>query len=674
MAEIVLNEKSMTDLGQRLSSLWDIHKNDRKAAEEKWLQNLRQFRGIYDPEILSKIPTDRSKAYPKLTRWKIIGTVARLMQMLFPQTEKNYGLSPSALPNLSVSQLQTVLNELVAKKAAAQGVTPAEVVCKDEEIEQAIYEFAKKKAERMELKLDDDLGEMEFVTLARRVVFSAVLYNIGILKGPMHLEYKVRTWQKDPQLGYKAIETTKLRPVFEFLPVWAYYPDMTATGIDKQDGYFERHIMLRSEVEELGTRPDFLKDQVDGWLAKNPNGNHTPEHWETALKQEKKSDRNTADDPAGRKYVVLRYYGDVTGEELAGAGVSIPEQDRKKTYKGDLWMIEKTVLKCKIAMAGGDIKQAHVFVFEDDDLSLLGNGLCDTLRDSQLSICESSRMALDEASVGGENLEVNVDLLAPGESTDIRSHRVWRREGEGAEAQTPAVRAITRQHRLPELINLVNMFMEYANQESGLPPQSVGDVSQGGSEALRTQRNASMFLGAASLPLRDTVRNYDRFTISAMGALVKWNMKFDANDSRDGDFEVIARGSTSLIAKEILSQSLDEFALTLTPEERLHLNTRKVLEARAKARDIPVAELFRPVEEAEAAIKSMQEAQAKTAQVNDQLVAAKVRQALADAAKKVSEAKATDTKAGVEAIQLLMEALSNGDGSNKSDEGGTASA
>jgi len=659
--ELVLNEEKLMTLGQRLFGTWETHKKDRLAAENRWLQNLRQFRGIYDPEILKMIPNDRSKAYPKVTRWKLIGTVARLMQMLFPQTEKNYGLKPSPMPNLSIAQLQEVLDDVVAKKAKAEQIEEKDVVCKDEDIEQAIFEYAKHKAGRMELKLDDDMQEMEYITLARKVVFSACLYNIGVLKGPMHKRYKVRTWKKDLNTGrYVAQEVDKVKPLLEFLPVWNYYPDMSAKSLDHQDGQFERHVMTRRQVEELAERPDFLQAPIKAWLAAHTTGNHIPEHWETELAKEPKGDKNNVNQGDGRKYVVIAYWGDITGHDLAAAGNAIAEADLGKTYHGNVWMIDNSVIKAKVSLMKGEVREHHVFVFEEDDLSLLGNGQCDTLRDSQLSICESARMALDEASVGGENLEVNIDMLTPGHNTDQRSYKVWKREGEGAVAGYPAVRPVQRQNRLSELMNMVQMFLEFANNESGLPPPSMGDVSGGGSEALRTQGGASMFLGAASLPIRDTVRNFDSFTISVITALVKWNMRFDPADSRDGDFDCIARGSTSLIAKEVLAQSLDVFSTTLTDEERAHVKTRKLLEARAKARDIPTEELFESEETANANIAALRQSQQKTQDAALEEMTATVQEKIANAIKRVAEAKKADASVTIDTMAIILEALTNG--------------
>jgi hypothetical protein len=219
---------------------------------------------------------------------------------------------------------------------------------------------------------------------------------------------------------------------------------------------------------------------------------------------------------------------------------------------------------------------------------------------------------------------------------------------------------------------MVRMFREFADSESGLPPPSLGDTSGGGSEALRTSKNASMFLGAAALPIRDTVRNFDSFTISVMGALVKWNMRYDPNESRDGDFDVIARGSTSLIAKEVQGQQLDLFSTSLTDEERAHIKTRKLLEAKAKAHDIPTEELFETLEDAEQKIARAQAAQQRVVELQGDEIEAKVNDLMASAFKKVLEGQAAKTGATVEVVQTILEGLTNngkGSGTGTTAEG-----
>lgn len=657
----IIDEEKLNALGARLFSMFSTYKTDRRAIEQRWMRNLYQVRGIYDPEVLNMIPADRSKAYPKMTAWMVRGTVARLMQMLFPQTEKNYGVRASPLPDLSTQQLQHVLDSLVAAKA--QDGDPSQVQLSDDEIEKGIREFAVGKAEAMETKIDDDLQEMEFVTLARKVVRSAAIYNIGVLEGPFHEKVKARTWQRDTNTGrYIAVEIDKYKPLYEFCPVWEYYPDLTAPDVTRQDGSFRRRIMTRAEVEGLASRADFLPDRVLDYLAKNTSGNYSAEWWESVMKGEPKSAQASVSHKESRKYEVLSYWGAVTGRELRSAGVTVADSDLGRSFNANVWMIGDLVIKAKLAPLGGDVRNFHIFVFEDDDLSILGNGLCDTLRDSQLSLCETVRAILDNVSVVGPMAEVNTDMLTPGQSHSISKHKTWFRESNGGQSDAiPAVRNVTIDSHVHELLPLAQMFLGFADKESGLPPASLGDTSGGGSEALRTQRNASMFLGAAALPVRDTVRNYDTFTISLISSLVAWNAKYDPNPSRDGDHNIIARGSTSLIAKEVLAQSLAEFKQTLTPDELPHVKTRALLIERAKANDIPIDELMEDEDKANEIIQQNAQAQAQAQQAQTELIAAQVKQALAIALQ--NEAKAASEQAGIglSAMQTILDAINKGD-------------
>lgn len=656
----ILDEAGLNALGQRIFGMWPTHVTDRKQIEERWLKNLFQVRKIYDPEVAAMIPADRSKAYPGMTAWMVRGTIARLMQMLWPQTEKNYGVRASPLPDVTTEQLQSILDALVAAKA--QGGDPAAVELTSEEIEKGIREFAKGKAENMERKVDDDLQEMEFITLARKVVRSATIYNVGILTGPFHIKGKARTWQKDINTGkYTALEVDKFKPLFEFLPVWNHYPDMTATDLTKQDGNFDRHIMTRVEVEELAQRPDFIAGRITKYLERNASGNYKAQWWESVMKGEPKSAQGTTQGKESRKYEVLSYWGHVTGRELRSAGVTVPDAHLGNSFRSNVWMIDSVVIKAKLAPLGEAISHHHYFVFEDDDLSILGNGLCDTLRDSQMSLNETVRAALDNASVIGPMAEINTDMLAPGQNHAISKHKSWLRESNGGQSDAiPAVRNINIDSHLSDLLPLVQLFLSFGDKESGLPPASLGDTSGGGSEALRTQRNASMFLGAAALPVRDTVRNYDTFTISIISALVAWNRKYAADPSRDGDHNIIARGSTSLIAKEVLAQSLAEFKTTLTPDELPHIKTRALLIERAKANDIPVDDLMEDEDKAQQIIERNAQQQAAMAQGQMDLVAAQVKEVLTSALANEAKAASDQAAVGTTVLQTIIDAINTG--------------
>ena len=132
------------------------------------------------------------------------------------------------------------------------------------------------------------------------------------------------------------------------------------------------------------------------------------------------------------------------------------------------------------------------------------------------------------------------------------------------------------------------------------------------SEPMRTAAGASMLRGDAALPFKDIIRNFDIFTQSVINSLVQFNRKFNPDLAPEGDYNVIARGATSLIAKEVRGMQVDQLAATLTPAEAMHIDERKLIEARVKVRDL--GDLLVPPDEA----KRRQAQQAQQQQVMQQ--------------------------------------------------------
>lgn len=651
----VLDAEAMSRFGVTVFGRFEQYKKDRYATEMQWLRNLRQFRGIYDPDIERRIPVDQSKAYPKITRIKVIGTVARLMEMLFPQTEKNWGCQESPLPDLSKADLQHVL-DILTQEAQAAGQDPSTI--DDDKIEAGIKSFAKAKAEKMSLEMEDQLDEMEYITLARKVIFSAVLYSAGVLKGPMVQQRKCRTWTRDGLNGaLKATEVEAFMPFYEFASIWDWYPDMSAKTFKQMDGSFFRHIMSRNQVAELGKRPDFFKEEVTAYLAGNPSGNYKELYWETELRT--RGDRRNLTDLSGRKYEVWEWWGFASGHDLKACGVAVEGDKLAAEYEVSIWGIGQKIIKCRMNPYNAKIRPHHVFVYEEDDLNLLGVGVPSIMRDSALAIGEAARMLLDNASVVcGPILELNQDLLTPGQNLDVHAFKVFLREGAGVEANYPAIREIKVDGHLTELKGVIELFMNFADTETALPPASLGDVSGGGSEALRTQANMSMLMGAAALPIRDTVRNFDHFTTSFVSSLYYWNMQFNSDETIKGDFTVIARGSTSLIAKEVRANHLDQFAATLTPEERVYLSTEKVLTERMKVRDLSL-DLLEDKDVVKQKLAEQAQNAAAQAQQQSDMIRSEIRGNIATAFKDFALALKANTSAGVDTFNSIVEAIAN---------------
>ena len=174
-----------------------------------------------------------------------------------------------------------------------------------------------------------------------------------------------------------------------------------------------------------------------------------------------------------------------------------------------------------------------------------------------------------------------------------------------------------------------------------------------------------MLRGDAALPFKDIVRNYDSFTQSVIMSMVQFNRQFNPGLAPEGDYNVIARGATSLIAKEVRGMQVDQLAVTLTPEERDHVDERKFIEARFAVRDMTSLMVSADEAERRKAARAQQMQQQQDQQ--NQMIAAEVRKTLAEAFKNITQGQknsaAADAQALTAAINLLQQGLMpNGDG------------
>lgn len=661
-----ISSTELKQLGFNLDKLFKQYVSDRRIAELKWLRNLRQYLGIYDPEIEKELSPTRSKAYPRITRVKCISMLSRVMNLMFPGNERNWELRASPSADMDPQDVMQAI-QMAIKQQQDAGLEPK---MDEEMLQDAVQRMADERANTLTTFIDDQLQElggdqtMDYVSLNRQVLKSGILYGLGVLRGPFVRANTLATWTIDrATMQPMPMIKTKYKPMYEFLPIWDFYPDMSAKTLHSMDGYFTRVVMSRAQVRALANRPDFFADVVKKYLNRNAIGNYRAQPFETELRamgvkvnvNEMKSETH--------KYEIIVWNGPVSGQYLQMAGVDVPEDKLADDIEAEVWMIDGNVIKADMnawRKLGVDVKTIHTFLFDEDDTAPIGNGLPNIMRDSQMSIAASTRMLLDNASVTcGPNMELNTDLLRPDQDlTSVSAYKLWYREGMGPDAQMPAIRNVPIDGHMPELLKIIETFMKFSDLETFVGPATGGDMERGFSEPMRTAAGASMLRGDAALPFKDIVRNFDSFTQSVIQSIVQFNRKFNPDDAPAGDYNVIARGATSLIAKEIRGIQVDQLAATLRPEEMVHVDERKLVEARFNVRDM--GNLLVPADEAKRRQAANAQRQQEMEDQQKEKIAAEVRKTLSDAFKNIAQGQKNSANADAVSVKSALELLEKG--------------
>lgn len=657
--ELNLDTTRLKALGEKLRRRFSEYDKSRNTVEEQWIKNVRQYVGEYDPKITQHLKPEQSRAYPRITRVKVLSIVARLHALLFPAGESNWGIEASPMPILPSDKLAKILMDWVAQN-------PDKPATQDE-MDRVVKLAADDIAERMQTVINDQLSDagntssVDYQDLVRDVIFSGALYGCGVLKGPMTIQELGSQIVVDENGVPQVVEQPLYRPYFEFVSLWDYYPDFSAKSFAQQDSEFQRHIYARHTLKDLAGRPDFLGDQINMYLREHTSGNYQKKNYEQQLDQIS-DDKQQTQPGEGKKFELIEFWGTVTGHDLRAAGVEVPDSSLDKDAWACVWMIDDTVIKVAKNPYPEGVAMYHQFVFEKDEVNLTGSGLPHIMRDSQMGVSSFTRMLVDNAAtVCGPNVEVDIDqLLASKSNFTIAPFNVYVKDNPNPNGAR-AVQSISFDSHMPELTGAIQLMREFADAETFVGPMTGGDFENAPSEALRTQGNMSMALASSALPFKDIVRNFDRFTKSVIHALVQWNLIYhERRDELNGDLRPIPKGASSLMAKEVRAVALDRFASTLTPEDRIYINEEELLKERMQVNDLPLTSLMAAPEEVQrrkdAAAQQAQNLQAQ----NDAMFQANLRTLQTEALKDMAQAQKNMDTGDAVTFRALLEAIKEG--------------
>lgn len=575
-------------LASRMVTEFNQDRTDREPLERRWLEDYRMYMGELDPETAQRIKKGKSRLYINKAKVKTDTVEARLMDILFPRAgDRNWEIKATPEP-----QLEKRFMDVIAAVRQAYGEEKALFYLRQE---------ADKRATAMANVMADQLAEspdrVAYRATTREVVRSGCIYGMGIHKGPLvdqrtRKVWKLKTITDTAQDGTRTMRESwvldqspaELRPYFRSVPIWNFYWDMSAKKLSDCRRCWEEYLMCYGDVVDLAEQAGFDKARILEYLAQHKEGDASERQYEISLREI--GDRNT-EKPKQDRFRVLERYGWLRGDELAACGVDLGEDPEQQDYFCNIWLLGEKIIKAVRSPIRGVEFPFQIFAINKNESGLCGLGVPRLYRHAQLGLNAMYRAMMDNARLSYAPI-IGVNKLAFGQTEktdDLHGGQIL--EFEDDRDIKNAIAFFQGQSHTNDYLALLKVFNDDGD-ELTVPRWVHGDGNV--SDAAKTLGGLSMLMSAMSINLAEMVKTFDDdVTAPFITALYFWNMDFNPRREIMGDYNVVATGATSLMAKEVQSQRLLQFLQLVMSNQELSTmaNMQEILRQIAVAMQIP---------------------------------------------------------------------------------------
>ncbi|WPJ21786.1 portal protein [Pseudoalteromonas phage vB_Pun_Y3] len=538
--------------------------NDRAEIDRRMVEDLKNYHGKMDIETISALrEAKRSHPFIKLTRAKTNAGESQLVDLLFPNDDKNYGIKPTPMPELS-KQLDdetpvTIEGEQYQDQEGNM-ITQADLAGRE-------IENAKERCESMELAIDDQLIETKYNAKSRQAIHDACVVGTGVLKGPVVMG-KLDKAYIEVNGSFQLELRESFTPGVEVVRPWDFFPDLSASEISEAEYTFERRYMSRQAIGELPKRKGFNASNVKRVLKMTAQQTqHTTSYQDDVRKLAGLSD--TINDS---RYETWEYHGPIDNDVLIEVGaIELPEDEAEALAMIDELSGEETM--ATVFYCGGIVMGARVhlmtyegympyrvFNWEPDDSSIFGYGIPRMVRDEQGILNTAWRMILDNGAItSGPQIGLNKKHVVPADGDwTITPFKQWNMIGQVDDVRKVFTTVEFSSH-LNELQGIYQTARVLFDEVSGVPMLQQGEQGQ----ATQTLGGMSMLMNAANTVRRNQVKDWDdNITEPMISDFYHWNMSYNEDNSIKGDFQVDARGTSALLVKETQAQAISNFIAT----------------------------------------------------------------------------------------------------------------
>ena len=634
--------KSLTLEGEQQRNLIGIIKGRfaqaetaRETDERRWLQAYENYRGLYNKSIKFR-DSEKSRVFVKITKTKVLAAFGQLVDVIFGTGKFPIGINETKIPegetniahldvNNPTPSIETTVGELPDDignridnpydvgyegdgKVLKAGATLQNGIF-EETLEEQAREAnilkdgvsynptelelnpAQRAARRMEKLIHDQIDESNGSSEIRNALLESALLGTGIVKGPFNFNKKLHKWDvtENGEREYNPLEVRV--PRIEFVSCWDFYPDPSGTTMDECEYVVHRHKMNRSQLRQLRNMPYFDEDAIREAI--QMGANYVEKDYEYAIK-----DDNRAEEDYQTNFEVLEYWGIMDAEYAREVGIELSDKiDDLDEVQINAWICGDKLLRAVINPFTPYRIPYHAFPYERNPYNFFGIGIAENMDDSQQIMNGHARMAIDNLAMSGSLVfDVDESALVGGQSMEIYPGKIFRRQA-GMPGQ--AIHGLKFPNTSQENLMMFDKFRQLADEQTGIPSYSHGQT--GVQSMTRTASGMSMLLGASSLNIKTVIKNLDDFLLKPLGeSYFQWNMQFHEGElDIEGDLEVKATGTNSLMQKEVRSQRLTMFLQTAqSPAIAPFVKISKLVSELAYSLDLDPDEILNDPEEA----------------------------------------------------------------------------
>lgn len=589
-------------LARDLHQEWSRRKEARREIEQEWIAALEAIKGEHDADTLSRMAENGqlSRIYVKVTLTKVNAAYSRLIDLLFSQVDSFWDIVPSPMATLPKAV------KLVVKKQAKQMATvqamqapiPAEAKSQMvaqlegelyEKLTEAIkadsLESAEKACTAIARQIKDYLIQAHALKGLKKTVREMVDLGTGCVKTATVKFLEREGWEADDDGQWNLTGQKQIVPDVEHVSIWEMYPNNWSTDAEDPEDPIRRRVLTRHELRQLASAPAFDSERIGEILTQLPNGDHEDLEWERELRNMNESDDRYHD--ASRRYDVFEYWGLVDGQKLSQYGVQV--DDPFIEYQANIWFCADRVIMARLNPMKPESIPYKFVPYQILAHRFWGVGVPAMMADAQAAMNASVNALLDNVALtAGPMLDIDVAKL-PESVTMEEAKKIFpfkvnfydsSKGGEG-----PAVKVNNITSNQSQLQAVFEMFRRFADEETSLPSYTHGEQ---GKSMNKTASGMSMLMSAANIALKSVVKNIDDYmTKPLIESLYHFTMRWSEIDEKRGDLDVVAQGSSALVAKEMQSQKLMQvMSFTANPVDGPLTDRRYLLEEYLRSNDL----------------------------------------------------------------------------------------